>query len=204
MRVVLTLVFCALVKFGMAAKLSLWVRSVPPAALLVLAMMAAILLVRGPPLYGLGPVCYAATLLTLMCYEALFVRGLHLARVEEVMDETGAVSEVDAALCEIVNEAASVGAAAPGGLFGGFVLVGETVGVDLFPSAGVLVPDLKGNCCRACDHLSAGRVCSHLCEQTWNVEIARCDRVCLLLSAPFGCDACCMFLRSWPPFQSYE
>ena len=60
------------------------------------------------------------------------MRGLALARVEEVMDETGAVSDVDAALCEIVYEAASLGAAAPGGLFEGFVLVGETVGVDLF------------------------------------------------------------------------
>ena len=73
--------------------------------------------------------------------EALFVRGLALARVEEV--EAGAVSEVDAALCELVYEAASFDAAAPGGLFGSFVLVGETVGVDSFPSAGVLVPDLK-------------------------------------------------------------
>ena len=48
MRVVFTPVFCALVKFGMAPKLSLWVRSVPPASWLVLAMMAAIPLVRGP------------------------------------------------------------------------------------------------------------------------------------------------------------
>ena len=75
MRVVLTPVLGALVKFGTAPKLSWWVRSVPPAALLVLAMMAAISLVRGPALHGLGPVCYAATLLTLMCYEALFFEG---------------------------------------------------------------------------------------------------------------------------------
>ena len=41
MRVVLTLALGALEKFGTAPKLSLWVRSVPPAALLVLTM-------RGP------------------------------------------------------------------------------------------------------------------------------------------------------------
>ena len=36
---------------------------------------------------------------------------------------------------------ASLGAAAPAGLCGCFVLVGETVGVELLPSAGVLVPE---------------------------------------------------------------
>ena len=41
MRFVLTPVFGALVKFGTAPNLSLWVRSVPPAEFLVLAMMAA-------------------------------------------------------------------------------------------------------------------------------------------------------------------
>ena len=88
------------------------------------------------------------------------MRGLALARVEEVMDETGAVSEVNAALCEILYKAASFGAAASGGLFEGFVPVGEKVGLDLLPSAGILVPDLKGNSSRACVHLSADRVCS--------------------------------------------
>ena len=143
----------------MAPTLCLWVRSVPLAALLVLAIMVAILLVRGLALFGLGPVCYAATLLTLMCYEAPFTRSLVMARVEEVMDDMGVVFKVDAALCEIVYEAASFDAAAPGGLVGGFVLVGETVGVELLLSAGVLVLDLKGSTSRVCDHLSADRVC---------------------------------------------
>ena len=39
MRLFLTPVFCALVKFVMAPKLSLWVRTVPPAVLPLLAMM---------------------------------------------------------------------------------------------------------------------------------------------------------------------
>ena len=47
MRFVLTPVFGALVKFVMVSKLSLWVRSVPPAVLLLLAMMTAIPLVCG-------------------------------------------------------------------------------------------------------------------------------------------------------------
>ena len=126
MRFVLTPVFGALVKFVLAPKLSLWVRSVPSAVLLLLAMMAAIplvcgltlsgfgpiwhaatmlaalLLVCGLALFGLGPICFAATLLTLMGSEALFVRGLALAR-EEVVDVTGDVSEVDAALCEFLR-----------------------------------------------------------------------------------------------------
>ena len=86
MRVVLTPVFGALVKFWTAPKLSLWVRSAPSAALLVLAMMTAIPLVRGPALSGFGPIWFAATLLTLMGYEAPFVRGPALARAEEMMD----------------------------------------------------------------------------------------------------------------------
>ena len=71
---------------------------------------------------------------------------------------------------------------------GGFVLVGETVGVELLSSAGVFVPDLKGNSSRACDCLSADRVCSpasSICVSNWNVEFARCDRVCLLVFSSF-------------------
>ena len=37
------------------------------------------------------------------------------------------VSKVDAALCEIVYETASFGAAAPGGLVGGFLLARQWV-----------------------------------------------------------------------------
>ena len=70
MRVVLTPVFGALVKFGMAPKMSLWVRSVPPAALHVLAMMAAIPLVRGPALSGFGP--------HLICRDAFDADGLRV------------------------------------------------------------------------------------------------------------------------------
>ena len=122
------------------------------------------------------------------------MRGPALARVEEVMDEMGVVSKVDAALCEIVYEAASFGAAAPGGLFGGFVLVGETVGVELLLSAGGLVPDLKGNSSGACDHLSADRVCSpvgSICVSnpgTWNFPAAIVCAFCfqLLLAAMLG------------------
>ena len=100
--------------------------------------MAALPLVCGLALFGLGPIWFAATL---MGYEAL-------AR-EEVVDVTGDASEVDAALCEIV-----FGPAAP------VALDGEIVGVASVPSAGVFVTDLKGNSSRACVCLSADRVCS--------------------------------------------
>ena len=118
MRLFLTPVFCALVKFAIAPKLSLWVRTVPPAVLPLLAMMAAIplvcgltlsgfgpiwhaatmlaalLLVCGLALVGLGPIWFAATLVTLMGSMALLI-GLTLAR--EDVDVPGAVSMVDAA-----------------------------------------------------------------------------------------------------------
>ena len=104
-----------------------------------------------------------------------------------------------AALCEIVYEAASFGAAAPGGLFEGFVLVGETVGVDLLPSAGVLVPDLGGDSSRACVHLSADRVCSNVGSNgmsnpgTWNLPAAIACAFCFqLLSAAML--AACFFV----------
>ena len=74
----LTPVFCALVKFVMAPKLSLWVRSVPPAVLLLLAMMAAIPLVCGLTLSGFGPIWHAATMLAallLVCGFALVGLG---------------------------------------------------------------------------------------------------------------------------------
>ena len=169
-------VFCALVKFVMAPKLSLWVRSVLPAVLPLPAMMAAIplvcgftlsgfgpiwhaatmlaalLLVCGLALVGLGPIWFAATLLTLMGSMAL-LRGLALAR-RGVVDVTGAVSEVDAALCESAYKDALFGAAAP------VALDGEIVGVVAVPSAGVLVPDLKDNSSRVCVSLSADRLCS--------------------------------------------
>ena len=95
----LTPVFCALVKFVMAPKLSLWVRSVPPAVLPLPAMMDAFPLVRGLALSGFGPIWIAATLLTLMGSMAL-LEGLALAREE--VDVPGAVSKVDAALYETV------------------------------------------------------------------------------------------------------
>ena len=175
-RFVLTPVSGALVKFVMSPKLSLWGRSVPPAVLPLLAMMAAIPLVCGLTLsgfgpiwhaatmmaalhlvcgfalFGLGPFWFAATLLTLMGYEALFERGLALAR-EEVVGVTGDVSAVDART-EIVYEDASFGAAAP------VALDDEIVGVVSVSSAGVFVPDLKGNSSRACACLSADPVCT--------------------------------------------
>ena len=130
---------------------------------------------------------------------ALFVRGLALAR-KEVVDVTGDVSEVDAALCESAYKDALFGAAAP------VALDGEIVGVVSVPSAGVLVPDLKSNSSRACVSLSAGRVCSPVgsMHHSGTVEFDRCDRVCLLLSVRLGRDACCVFLRSKSPFQRYE
>ena len=70
MHVVLTPVFGARVKFGTAPKLSLWGRSVPPAALLVLAMMAAIPLIRGPALSGFGPIWSAATMMAAFLWYA--------------------------------------------------------------------------------------------------------------------------------------
>ena len=70
----LTPVFCALVKFVMAPKLSLWVRSVPPAVLPLPAMMAAFPLVCGLTLSGFGPIWHAATMLAAL----LLVCGLAL------------------------------------------------------------------------------------------------------------------------------
>ena len=130
----LTPVFCALVKFAMAPKLSLWVRTVPPAVLPLLAMMAAIPLVCGLALAGLGPIWIAATVLTLMGSMAL-LKGLALAR--EDVDLPGAVSKVDAALCESAYMDALFGAAA-----------GEVVGTVAVLTAGVLVPDLKDHSSR--------------------------------------------------------
>ena len=175
MRVFLTPVFCALVKFVMAPKLSLWVPLVCGLTHSgfgpiwhAATMLAALLLVCGLALVGLGPIWFAATLLTLMGSVAL-LRGLALAR-KEVVDVTGDVSEVDAALCESAYKDASFGAAAP------VALVGEMVGVVSVPSAGVLVPDLKGNGSRVCDSLSADRVCSPVGSVhyfgTWNLPAA--------------------------------
>ena len=172
----LTPVFCALVKFVMAPKLSLWVRTVPPAVLPLLAMMAAIPLVCGLTLsgfgpkwhaatmlaalllecgfalVGLGPIWFAATLLTLMGSVALLKGGLALAR--EDVDVPGAVSMVDAALCETAYEDALFGAAAP------VALDGEIVVVLAVPSAGVLMPDFKNHSSRVCVSLSADHLCS--------------------------------------------
>ena len=215
MRFVLTPVFGALVKFVMAPKLSLWVRSsVPPAVLLLLATMAAIPLVCGLTLSWFGPTWLAATMLAALlqvCGLALFGLGpiwfaatllltlmVSVAR-EEVVDLTGDVSEVDAALCESAYKDALIGAAAP------VTLDGEVVGVVSVPSAGVLVPDLKGNSSRACVCLSADRVCSPVSSMhnsgTWNLPAA--IACAFLLSVPLGRDACCVFLCSWSPFQRY-
>ena len=80
------------------------------------------------------------------------------------------MSEVDAALCEFAYKDALFGAAAP------VALDGEIVGVVSVPSAGVLVPDLKGNSSRVCVSLSADRVCSPVgsmhCSGTWNLPAA--------------------------------
>ena len=136
------------------------------------------------------------------------MRGPALARVEEVMDEIGVVSKVDAALCEIVYEAASFGAAALGGLVGSFVLVGETVGMELLPSAGVLVPALQGNSSRACDHLPAHRVCSpvgSICVSnpgTWNLPAAIACAFCLQLLSAAMLAAC--FFAPGLLFQRHE
>ena len=189
MRLFLTPVCCALVKFVMAPKLSLWVRSVPPAVLPLLAMMAAIPLVCGLTLSGFDPICFAATLLTLMGSVAL-LRGLALAR-KEVVDVTGAASEVDAALCESAYKDALFGAAAP------VALDGEIVGVVAVPSACVLVPDLKGNSSRVGVSLSADRVCSPVGSMhysgTWNLPAAIACAFCFqsLLAAML---AACFFV----------
>ena len=187
----LTPVFCALVKFVTVPKLSLWVRSVPLAVLLLPAMMAAfplvygltlsgfgpiwhaatmlaaLLLVCGLALVGLGPIWFAATLVTLMGSMAL-LKGLALAR--EDVDVPGAVSMVDAALCETAYEDALFGAAAP------VALDSEIVGVDAVPSAGVLVPDLKNHSSRVWISLLADHLCSPVGimhhSGTWNLPAA--------------------------------
>ena len=103
--------------------------------------MAALLLVCGLALAGLGPIWFTATLLTLMGSMAL-LKGLALAQKD--VDVPGAVSKVNAALCETAYKDALFGAAAP------VALDGETVGVVAVPSAGVLVPDLKDPSSRVC------------------------------------------------------
>ena len=187
----LTPAFCALVKFAMAPKLSLWVRTVPPAVLPLFAMMAAIplvcgltlsgfgpiwhaatmlaalLLECGLALVGLGPIWFAATLVTLMESMAL-LKGLALAR--EDVDVPGAVSMVDAALCETAYEDALFGAAAP------VALESEIVGVLAVPSVGVLMPDFKNHSSRVCVSLSADHLCSPVGSMhnsgTWNLPAA--------------------------------
>ena len=134
----------------MAPKLSLWVRTVPPAVLPLVATMAAIPLECGLALAGLGPIWFAATLVTLMGSMAL-LKGLALA--QEDVDVPGAVSMVDA-LCETAYEDAMFGAAAP------VALDGEIVGVLAVPSAGVLMPDFKNHSSRVCVSLSADHLCS--------------------------------------------
>ena len=164
MRFVLTPVFGALVKFVMVV----FVGALCATCCVAFAcddswhaatMMAALLVVCGLALFGLGQIWFAATLLTLMGYEALFVRGLALAR-EEVVDVTGDVSEVDGALCEIVYEAASFGAAALGVWLGALCcLARQWVWIwCLLQVFSCLI--LKGNSSRACVCLSADRVCS--------------------------------------------
>ena len=197
----LTPVFCALVKFVMAPKLSLWVRTVPPAMLPVLAMMAAIPLVCGLTLSGFGPIWHAATMmaaLLLVCGLALAGLGpiwiaatlltlMGLALAQEDVDVPGAVSVVDAALCETAYVDA-LGAAAPVALDGEMVGVvdvpgttsmvdaalcetafmdalfgaaaGEVVGTVAVFTAGFLVPDLKDHSSRVFDSLSADHLCS--------------------------------------------
>ena len=183
-----------LVLFEMAPSLSWWVRFVPPVALLVLAMMAAICPVRGPALHGLGPVPCAATLLVPRWDEAPCVRGPALARAGEEMDEAVAVSEAAAALCagvEVVFEAASFGAAAAGDLIGDFALAGKTVGVKETPSADVYMPDFEGNSSRDCEHLRAECVCSPVCS--FGVSPRRdcvCNSGALNLLAAFACAFC--------------
>ena len=161
-------------------------------------MLAALLLVCGLALVGLGPICFAATLLILMGSVAL-LRGLALARVE-VVDVTGSVPEVDAALCESAYKDALFGAAAP------VALDGEIVGVVSVPSAGVLVPDLKGNSSRVCLPLSADRVYSPVgsmhCSGTWNFPAAIACAFCFqsLLAAML---AACFYVPGLL-FQRYE
>ena len=106
-------------------------------------------------------------LLTLRGSMAL-LKGLALAR--EDVDVLGAVSKVDAALCEIAYKDALFGAAAP------VALDGEIVGVVPVPSAGVLVPDLKNHSSRVCVSLSADHLCSPVGSMhypgTWNLPAA--------------------------------
>ena len=109
-------------------------------------MLAALLLVCGLALVGLGPIWIAATLLTLMGSMAL-LKGLALAR--EDVDVPGAVSKVDAALCETAYKDALFGAAALG------ALDGEIVGLVAVFAAGVLVLDLKDHSSRVFVSLSA-------------------------------------------------
>ena len=103
-------------------------------------------------------------------------------------------SVVDAALCEFSYMDALFGAAA-----------GEVVGTVGVFTAGFLVPDLKDHSSRVFVSLSAVHLCSPVGSMhnsgTWNLPAAiACG---LLLSVPLGRDACCVFLRSWSPFQRY-
>ena len=170
----------------MALKLSLWVRSVAPAVLPLPAMMAAFPLVCGLTLAGFGPIWHAATMmaaLLLVCGLALIGLGpiwiaatllalvgfMALSKGLDV-DVPGAVSKVDAALCETAYKDALFGAASPG------ALDGEIVGVDTVPSAGFLVPDLKDSSSRVCVSLLAVRLCSPVGSMhysgTWNLLAA--------------------------------
>ena len=161
MRFVLRPVFGALVKFVMALKLSLWVRSVPLAVLLLLATMAVIPLVCGLTLSGFGPIWHAATMMAalspgmrpcplwdrpnLVCCDAFDADGLR-----SPVRERPCFWPVKKLWTCVRGGCCSVR----------------------------FVPDLKGNSSRACVCLSADRVCSlvgsvGMCHSgMWNLPAA--------------------------------